>query len=117
MLLVIEPVGELRLGGRKAIDCDISKRVSSSDDVEVGDVGAGDADRELGDEGLRPPRDDDSESGDRGDKVLSEEATVAEARRLLAVTVNPVMVIFLDLSLGISCPRGTSAMIPLPSVL
>jgi len=60
-LLMMEPVGELSLGGRKAIDCDISKRVSPSDDV--GDAGAGDADRELSDEGLRPSGDEDSGTG------------------------------------------------------
>jgi len=78
---------------------------------------AGDADRELSDEGLRPSGDEDSELGDRGDKVLSEESSVSEARRLCTLTVNPVTVMFLDLSPVMSCSRKASAMTPILSVL
>lgn len=111
---MIEPVGEPCIGGRQAIDCDISKGASSSDDDDFGDVGAGDVDRELS---LRSWRDTDGESGVRGDKVLSEEGFVAETPKLLAVIVNPVMAMVLDLPTTITCARGASVLFPSPSVL
>lgn len=116
MLLVIEAVGEPCLGGRKAIDCDISKGMSSSDDDDAGDMGAGDADREEGDEILKPSRDKAGEFKDRGDRVVCEGVCAMEARRLLVVTVKPEIAMLLDLSLYKPCSGRASGTAPLASV-